>query len=144
MKTADISVGRAYFDDCTLSRMFLADGQDRPLFIIELPYRGNAPDISSIEPGLYPYRVAHSPRAGRDVIWIDEVEGRTNIQVHPANFVDQILGCLGPGFSIQAVDDDDVPDVGSSESAMNYILQRIPRTGFIRIYDATKPIGVYK
>ena len=60
---ADLTVSRAYHNDCTLSRLFY--GAKRSAFGLELPWRGNEPYVSCIPEGLYDYEVRHSPRAGR-------------------------------------------------------------------------------
>lgn len=133
----DLTIKRAYFSDCTLGRMISLSGKS--VFTLELPYLGNAEEQSCIEPGLYPYRKAISPRTGEMVIWIDEVEGRTNIQIHPANKVDDILGCIAPGMSIADHWEDGVPDTLDSAVALNKIMSQIPDTGYIYITDSPKP-----
>lgn len=36
----------------------------------------------------------------KGILWLPEVPGRTNIELHTANFVEQLLGCLATGTSI--------------------------------------------
>lgn len=139
-KLADLTIARAYHTDATLGRI-LSPHFSRYLACLELPDRNNATDESCIPEGLYPYRVAHSPRAGRLVIWIDNVPGRTNIQLHPGNYTRQILGCGLPGLSIVDLDGDGTPDVSRSGDALDFMLENIPSTGTIRFANAGKPIG---
>lgn len=144
MPQSDLTISRAYFHDVTIGRVFSPHFR-RYLASLELPWLGNASDHSCIPPGVYPYRVAPSPRLdGRLVIWIDNVPGRINIQIHPANYTKDILGCVAPGLTVADIDRDVTPDVTSSSDAHNYILEHIPSTGHIRFTDAVRPgIGVY-
>lgn len=52
-----------------------------------------------IPAGKYPVRIAHSPKRNEQVIWIDNVPGRTYIQIHPGNFPKDTQGCILPGRS---------------------------------------------
>lgn len=52
---------------------------------LELPWRDNQRNISSIPPGEYPAVIRSSPRFGR-VYWIQEVPDRTFILIHSGNW----------------------------------------------------------
>jgi len=53
-----------------------------------------------IPPGLYPLDPYHeSPRFGDDCIAVNDVPGRTNILMHPANWASQLRGCIALGNS---------------------------------------------
>lgn len=59
----------------------------------ELPPRGNAKDLSSIPAGEYLCKWQWSPKWKRDVYHLQDVPGRTVIEIHPANhFGDTALG----------------------------------------------------
>lgn len=139
-KLADLTIARAYHTDATIGRI-LSPHFKRYIACLELPDRDNASNVSCIPEGCYSYRVAHSPRAGRPVIWIDNVPGRTNIQLHPGNYTRQIEGCGLPGFSVVDLDGDGTPDVSRSGDALNFMLEKIPETGTISFVNAGKPIG---
>lgn len=137
----DISVLRAYYSDCTLSRVFT---KSMNCFLLELPWLGNAVSISCIPEGVYPYRKAWSEANQREVIWIDEVPDRTLIQLHPANYTSQLEGCGATGEGIIHINQDTIPDVTASTEAFEKLMAAIPRTGTIRIGLAEKPgKGVY-
>lgn len=36
----------------------------------------------------------------KGILWLHDVPGRSNIEMHPANYVSQLLGCLATGTSI--------------------------------------------
>jgi len=138
----ELTIKRAYFSDCTLGRVVSLSGKS--VFTLELPWLGNEPEKSCIPEGIYPYRKAMSPSRGEVVIWIDKVPDRTNIQIHPANETEDLLGCIAPGMSIQDYWADNIPDVLNSGGAMDRIMKEVPDTGYIKITDSQKPgRGVY-
>ena len=137
----DIAISRAYYSDCTLGRLFIVGFSCHTL---ELPWLGNEPDKSCIPEGVYDYRVAYSDRAKRDVIWIDGVEGRTAIQVHPGNYTSQILGCCLVGDGVADINKDGTPDVTNSGDTFDKLLKLIPKRGKIQFTQANKPFGVYR
>lgn len=139
----DFVISRGYYSDCTLGRLFVP--KKFSCSTLELPYKGNEPDKSCIEEGLYRYRKAPSPRLrGRIVIWIDGVPGRSSIQIHPANYVFDILGCIAVGDGHVDINKDGMPDVTNSGVTFEKLLESIPDTGWVRIRTATQPgQGVY-
>lgn len=58
-------------------------------FTLELPWRGNHPNISCIPAGRYVCRLAESPRFGR-VFHVCDVPDRTHILIHPGNFAGDV------------------------------------------------------
>ena len=61
-----------------------------------------------IPAGLYPVRSGESPRLLRlgkqglaaIVWWVDNVPGRSAIQIHVANEPKELLGCIAPGLTV--------------------------------------------
>ena len=142
-----IVISRAYYSDCTLGRLFTVDFSCHTL---ELPWRGNNSSTdfrkaSCIPEGTYSYRVAMSPRLGRLVIWVDNVPGRTAIQLHPGNYTSNILGCCLVGDGVRDINKDGTPDVTNSTVIFNALLAAIPAQGQITFRTATIPgSGVFK
>jgi hypothetical protein len=136
-----IVVSRAYYSDCTLGRLFLVGFSCHTL---ELPWLGNEPNKSCIPEGAYDYRISHSPARGRDVIWIDGVDGRAAIQIHPGNYTSQIQGCCLVGDGVQDINKDGTPDVINSGVTFDKLLKLIPKAGKIQFTEAKKPYGVYR
>jgi hypothetical protein len=74
---------------------------------LELPWRDNAPNVSCIPPGVYKAIAEHSPRFGRMIYRLQAVPGRTDVELHPANFggdrakgyYSDLEGCLCLGES---------------------------------------------
>lgn len=80
----------------------LLDGQHRLVCCtLELPWRDNHPDVSCIPPGTYPmHRAMHHDAQGRpeyEAFALDQVPDREGIQIHIANLVCQLRGCIAPG-----------------------------------------------
>lgn len=64
----------------------------RPMFrccSLELPWRGNKPNVSCIPKGVYSCKIRKSPRFS-SVYWVTEVEGRSWILIHSGNFAGDI------------------------------------------------------
>ncbi|WP_369600247.1 DUF5675 family protein [Hahella sp. SMD15-11] len=51
-------------------------------------------DDLEILPGTYHGRVYASPRFRRDVIRLEDANGRTNIEIHPGNSIEDTRGCI--------------------------------------------------
>ena len=63
---------------------------------IELPWRGNQPQISCIPEGRYELRERHSKKYGRHLL-VAKVPGRSYILFHPANnALKELRGCIAP------------------------------------------------
>ena len=125
-----IKIQRTYYEDCTVGRLWCGDFQ---CFTLELPMLNNASDVSCIYPaGGYSGRKHFSPRNG-DVIAIDNVMDRTNIQVHSGNYTSQILGCILVGDSIKFLNNDKIPDVTNSRNTLKKLLSILPDTFNIEI-----------
>ena len=70
------------------------DGENRELLgswhSLELPWRGNEPDRSCIPPGVYLAKAAYSPKFKRVVYHLQDVPGRTSVEMHAANWAGDI------------------------------------------------------
>lgn len=67
--------------------------------MLELPSRGNEPGKSCILTGIYGVTWRFSPAHGM-CYHIENVLGRTNIEIHAANFPSELLGCMAPGLRV--------------------------------------------
>ena len=102
MKYATVSRGPST-DEGTFGRLVCADGPE--LVSLELPWRDNKPQISSIQPGFYRCELVESPKFGR-VYGVQDVPGRSHVLIHAANFAgdvskgwkSELLGCIAPAL----------------------------------------------
>lgn len=66
---------------------------------MELPWKSNQPQISCIPEGEYKCDKFFSPTFNREIILLRDVPNRSYIEIHPANVISEIKGCIGLGFS---------------------------------------------
>jgi len=117
--------------DCTLG-VLTVDDSDFRCFTLELPDKGNAPNISCIPAGTYEYFKRTSGVNG-EVIELKNVVGRSFIQVHRGNYTSDILGCILLGKTIADINSDGIPDVTSSGTTVKEFLAEIPARGTVTI-----------
>jgi hypothetical protein len=84
---------RTYYHDRTEGKIILPDGS--LLFSIERPEESANPCIPE---GSYLFE---RDLTGKHRWWrVLDVDGRTNIEIHPANYAHQLLGCIAPCMNI--------------------------------------------
>lgn len=91
---------------------------------LELPWKDNQRNISCIPKGTYKAILHRSPRFGL-CLWIQDVEGRSEILIHRGNFYTDIKGCVLVGYDHQDINNDGLKDVTSSRNAMRDLLRAI-------------------
>lgn len=69
----------------------------------ELPNADNPTGHRCIIAGRFLCRRRWSAKHGCEVFEITGVPGRTDIEIHPANWPFQLLGCVAPGESIEVI-----------------------------------------
>ena len=113
-----IKIKRAYYDEYTLG---ILEAGDFKCFTLELPSLNNQQDISCIYAagGFSGYK--HVSMKNGDCIAIDNVMNRTNIQIHVANWLRDIKGCIAVGDSITFDRHGDIM-VTNSRKTMNALL----------------------
>lgn len=89
-----ITLKRTYHKHYTSGVITLPD--DSVIYTLELPWRDNEPFVSCIREGVY---TVDRDKAGRHQ-WYrlrnDEVSPRSDIEIHPANKLNQLQGCIAP------------------------------------------------
>jgi len=83
---------------CTRGRLFLPSGEFLA-YTLERPWNDgqNRHDLDCILPGTYELKFELSPHFGRQLLHLQGVPGRDHVMVHPANNVDELLGCIALG-----------------------------------------------
>lgn len=72
-------------------------------YTLERPDDGkNTPFQSAIPEGTYPVTKRWSHKLGRDVLAVGKVPDRDDIEIHPANLVSELSGCIAPGMKFIA------------------------------------------
>jgi len=130
LKMPKLKIKRWYHDDCTLGRLTYGDLQ---CFTLELPWLDNQQNISCIPAaGAYQGRKHKSPSNG-DCIAIDNVLGRSHIQIHKGNYTRNVKGCILVGDSVRFLDGDSIPDVTNSTATLRKLLKVLPSKFLIEI-----------
>ena len=131
---ATITLETVSYDDATIGRMRVNNSTlgDFQCFTLELPWLNNRTNISCIPAGTYEYKFRQSPSNGR-VLELQDVDGRTYIQIHAGNYTRQILGCILVGDSVTFIDGDTIPDVANSRNTLALVLQYAGKSGTITI-----------
>lgn len=108
----------AHLDYGTLGQLRIGDFA---CWTLELPWRDNEPNVSCIPEGTY--EVAPDLE-GRWTGYpeLQDVPGRTEIIIHPANEVGEIQGCIAPGMTRFLTDS--AVRVGQSRLAYNALVHR--------------------
>ena len=73
---------------------------------LELPWRDNQPNVSCIPAGIYTAHLIDSPHFQRKVFLLENVPGRSDVEMHPANwggdtslgYYSDLRGCCAPGI----------------------------------------------
>lgn len=93
----------------TFGMFVMADGTH--FHSLELPWLGNANDVSCIPPGVYTCKWIESPKHG-ECYQVMDVPNRDFIEIHSANFggdkskgfISELLGCIALGTAIGILD----------------------------------------
>lgn len=99
---------------------------------LELPDKNNQVRVSRIPAGKYKALVHYSPKFGK-CLWLQDVEGRTEILVHKGNFYYDILGCILIGSNLKYINNDEYLDVTSSGASMRKLMGYIGKRKEIEI-----------
>ena len=130
LRMEKLKIKRWYHDDCTLGRLTYGEFH---CFTLELPWLDNQQSISCIPAaGAYKGRKHTSPSNG-NCIAIESVLNRTHIQIHAANYISQIKGCIAVGDSIKFLNDNSIPDVTNSKNTLKRLLEELPNKFLIEI-----------
>ena len=107
---------------------------DTPLCVTcELPWNDNHPRTSCIPAGTYRFKKFKSPRHGW--VWLAvNVPGRSMIEIHSANTIKDLEGCIAPGREFGRIKD--FPAVLNSKSAMAMLREVLPDVFEMQIKEA--------
>lgn len=110
---------------CYVNEGYLCYSLERPL---------DDPKHAAIPAGEYPVHIYHSAKFGRDMMHVDNVKGRSGIEIHSGNKADDTEGCILLGL-VRGQD-----TISDSRSAVG-ILQRWVQSCINNKEDITLSIG---
>lgn len=105
----------------TMGAMRNEDGYFR-CFTLERPWKNNLPEVSCIPKGEYRATLNSTSKFGFPVWQLQDVQGRSAIEIHPANLVSQLEGCIALGYSIHHFTKPD-EDLEDSREAFNDFME---------------------
>jgi len=114
----------AFLDDCTLG--VLSIGNVPFCFTVERPWLNNKPYVSCIPAASYPVKWVSTETAGNRNgrgLGVENVDGRTLIRIHVANYAHEVAGCIGVG--LQRWDFRGKRGVGPSTPALEELMDRL-------------------
>ncbi len=92
----------------------------RPFAVtLELPWKGNATDISCIPAGTYDTKRVFSQKFQTEVFALLNVEGRDNIEIHVGNTTKDTQGCILIGMNYTW----DAPGISNSRIAFENFMR---------------------
>lgn len=91
------------------------------LISLELPWKDNTKSISCIPAGIYKVTTTYSNKYKRRMWQVQDVEGRSGIRIHSANFFDDIEGCISLGYTLDDLDKDGELDIVRSRDAIKQV-----------------------
>lgn len=92
---------------------------------LELPWKQNKNLYSCIPTGTYKVVQRTSPKYGIH-FHITEVPGRSLILIHNANYVTELLGCIGVGSEFKFINKDAHLDITNSRKTLAMLLKELP------------------
>lgn len=133
----ELELKREYKKWGTIGLLRLADGA--VLNTLELPYKDNKVGVSCIKEGRYRVTKSHfygGKNKGKKAFRLHNVEGRSGILIHIANYLSQLNGCIAVGKSRQG------QMITSSRLAFNELWSKTPSEFYLNVReDVVKKIG---
>lgn len=98
---------------------------------LELPWKGNQHDISCIPEGKYKCISYTSPKNGREVWMLQNVPGRSNIEIHNGSFLTDTEGCIIVGD--KHTEYKGLPLTNNSKQTLSKIKATMPKEFWLEI-----------
>tara|TARA_R100001163_G_C4939638_1_gene112055 strand:- start:224 stop:625 length:402 start_codon:yes stop_codon:yes gene_type:complete len=99
---------------------------------LELSWKDNKQNISCIPFGEYLVSIRTSEKYGEHFI-VNNVEDRSYILIHQANYHTQLRGCIAVGKKYSDINSDGELDVTSSKNTMKDLLEILPDSFYLNI-----------
>ena len=114
-------INRFRSDDSGTFGTFLDSAAHQYCYTVERAPSGDHPCIPD---GVYDFEQYNSPTKGDVWICTNPPPGRTAIEMHPANDIDDLLGCIGVGDKLGIVNG--LPAVLDSQNTFKMLKSQLP------------------
>lgn len=98
---------------------------------LELPYISNKRNISCIPQGEYTVKITYSNSYNQEMYEVLGVPGRAGIRIHPANFVNELRGCIAIGKNYTDINKDGKVDLLNSKKTYEAFMEVMNKRNFI-------------
>ena len=125
----EVVILRTYNTDfVTIGQLFFRNKQKLidKVVTLELPWKDNKPNVSCIPVGKYKVKKTYSPHFGKDMWEVLNVQDRSGIRIHIANYVSELKGCIAPGLDAKDINLDGIIDVEDSTQAYSKLQENLP------------------
>lgn len=112
---------------------FSGGGRIISLDTIELPWKGNARNISCIPKGTYLVKTTFSRKYKRWMWEITGVPNRSGVRIHSGNYYFDIEGCILLGLKLRDINGDGYRDTAHSRRAMTVARKYLGREFMLTI-----------
>jgi len=113
---------------------------------LELPWRDNQRNISCVPEGGYPMDFEYSAKFDRMLWELKEVPGRSECKIHPANYVEQLNGCIALGGEVKDINGNGIADITASRATVNRLhkVLKDEKSVYINITDPPPKLQPYE
>lgn len=94
---------------------------------IERPIATSDGSPIAIPTGIYKVQMLFSPHFNKVVPHLVDVPGRTEIEIHPANYPTDVKGCIGVGFTRES------NAIGNSQAAFHSLMSKLDNQSDVTI-----------
>ena len=103
-------------------------------YTLERPDKNNMSGISCIPKGIYDWvKVGATQKIPYPHIAILNVQGRSGVCIHSANYVNQLQGCIAVGSSLKDINNDGLLDTTDSRNTFTKLMAVLPDAGTLTI-----------
>lgn len=123
---------RTYYDKQTNGVFKLMEGTYQ-VYSLERPWLDNGSNISCIPEDTYFVKPDNTGKYQ----WFEvmDVPGRGNIELHGANKVRDVKGCIGLGKDSMDLDGDGIDDIRNCKPVLNKLKELCPKGFYLKIYS---------
>lgn len=102
-------------------------------FTLERPWLDNEPNISCVPEGIY--FVRRDTTGKYKWFEVEDVPNRGEIELHGANKVEDLQGCIGMGLEKKDMDGDGLADIRKCKIVLDKLVELCPDGFYLKIYS---------